>query len=139
MRIIFLDVDGVLNQLQKYFIDKKCVQRLSSLVDADVKIVLISSWRLGFEMDYSKYSSQIKNLRDVCKQFGFDIRYKTQKLGDRREEVLDFMKGKSVSNYIILDDDKSEYSSIAGLNLYLINSKTGLTDFDIIKVRKMFK
>ena len=73
MRLIFLDVDGVLNQLQKYFVDNKCVQRLSSLIDFDVKIVLISSWRLGLGIDYKKCSPQVQKLCDICKQYDFDI------------------------------------------------------------------
>lgn len=135
MRLIFLDVDGVLNQLQKYFVDNKCVQRLSSLIDFDVKIVLISSWRLGLDIDYKKCSPQVQKLRDICNQYDFDIKYKTGKTGDRRTEVLDFLSGKNVYNYIILDDDESEYSSVSDLNFYRVNNKTGLTDLDIAKIK----
>lgn len=45
--IIFLDIDGVLNQLQGgYYLDENCIKVLSNLCKrVNGKIVLTSSWR----------------------------------------------------------------------------------------------
>lgn len=137
MRIIFFDVDGVLNQLQKWHIDDNCVRLLSKLVDKETKLVLISSWRSGLERNLSDCSPQVKKLRESLQKYGTDVIYKTQKLGDRRKEVEDYLRGKHVDSYIVLDDDKSEYSSVKGINFYEVSCKYGLTNSDIEKIRKV--
>lgn len=139
MKIIFLDVDGVLNQLQKYHVDRKCVKLLSGVVTSDVRIVLTSSWRMGFDRNIDKCSEQVKKLRKIMQEYGIDVLYRTEKLGDRREEVLSWLNGKNIDSYVILDDDKSEYSSLNGLNFYLVNHKTGLVQKDIKNILKLLR
>lgn len=138
MKIIFLDVDGVLNQLQKYHVDGNCIKELSKIYSADTRIVLTSSWRLGFSRNINQCSPQIRKLITCLNKYNMSIMYCTEKLGDRRKEVLSWLQGKNIESYIILDDDKSEYSSIDRLNIYLTNSKTGLTSKDIKSIKKMF-
>lgn len=139
MRLIFFDVDGVLNQLQKWHIDDNCVKVLAQLVDSDTKLVLVSTWRLGLERDIDSCSDQVIKLRKSLQKYGMDVVYKTQKLGDRRKEIDEFLRGKSVDNYVVLDDDKSEYSSVKGLNFYEVSHKTGLVKSDIAKIRKIMR
>lgn len=62
--IVFLDIDGVLNQLQgNYFLDKKCIENLGKLCK-EIKgiVVLTSSWRLGYT-NVGRCSPQIEELR----------------------------------------------------------------------------
>jgi hypothetical protein len=55
-RIIFLDIDGVLNTAKGHYIDREMMSRLKGVVDAfEAKIVLSSMWRLR-----KKYRKEIK-------------------------------------------------------------------------------
>lgn len=139
MKLLFFDVDGVLNQLQKWHVDDNCVKVLAQLVGSDTKLVLVSTWRLGLERNIDSCSAQVIKLRKSLQKYGIDVVYKTQKLGDRRKEIDEFLRGKSVDSYVVLDDDKSEYSSIKGLNLYEVNCKTGLVASDIAKIKKVMR
>ncbi len=77
MKIIFLDIDGVLNHMywlkkmkgvegDKKFFDPDCVRRLNTITDkTGAKIVLSSSWRIG------KTKEQLKEQRDKFVAFAF--------------------------------------------------------------------
>jgi hypothetical protein len=92
---IFLDVDGVLNQLQPWYLDKSCIKNLAELCKKlDATVTLTSSWRKGY------------NIKD----------------------------------YLILDDDISEFNRFnRPAQLYLVSSKTGLTSKDVKEIIKRFK
>lgn len=128
--VVFLDIDGVLNQLQgNYRIDDRCVEILKNIcygMKAD--IVLTSSWRAGWSSQEKYYTEQIKNL--IRKLSPVKICGKTVKLGDRAIEVNMFLeKYSDIKRYVILDDDKSEFrSNVKGL--YIVNHRTGLTMAD---------
>ena len=134
MTIIFLDIDGVLNQLQPYKIDKTCVVALKQLIKSlSAKVVLSSSWRLGYSSIYDKCTPQIKMLLDYFPK-GTIIGV-TKQLSSRDEEIRDYIDKYNVDSYIILDDDKSEFKEdIDGL--YIVNHKTGLIDKDVRKILK---
>ena len=135
--VIFLDVDGVLNQLQRYHLDDRCIKRLARLCSClNAYIVLTSSWRLGFLHDFKSCSPQIQDLRKRLECYGLDISGRTKSLGDRYIEVDTYVKEHGITKYLILDDDKTEFSR-SDKNLYLVKSKTGLTDKDVeILVRR---
>lgn len=131
--IIFLDIDGVLNQLQEWHIDKACVARLGKICNkTKAKIVLISTWRFGYFHNYSMCTPQVKKLLDVFEDNHIEIQGRTKDLGDRQKEIEDYINRRGISEYIILDDDKSLYNSIK--NLYIVNEKTGLTDRDVKEI-----
>lgn len=137
--VIFSDVDGVLNQLQLYKLDSKCIDCLSILCkhyNADV--VLTSSWRFGYLRDYNKCSPQVKQLIDALKVHDIKIIGRTKDLKNRYLEVHTYIKENDIDKYIILDDDKSEFSTL-DKNLYVVNFKTGLTSKDVGKIKKLFK
>ena len=120
MTIIFLDIDGVLNQLQPYKIDKICIAALKQLIKSlSAKVVLSSSWRLGYSSIYDKCTPQIKMLLDYFPK-GTIIGV-TKQLSSRDEEIRDYIDKYNVDSYIILDDDKSEFKRpIEGLYILLI-------------------
>lgn len=133
MVTVFLDIDGVLNQLQYgYYLDKKCIDVFKEIFRGiDYQIVLTSSWRLGFSHTYKRCSPQIKRLLGYI-----DVYSRTKRLGSRSEEVLDYIKSHNTTNYIIIDDDISEFSFRLP-NTYIVSSKTGLVKSDIKKVRRL--
>ena len=79
--LIFLDVDGVLNttnsRFTKYEVKERNVEALGMLVDMldkkgyIVKVVLSSTWRLGYDKDYEQCSPQMQNL--ITKLASVDI------------------------------------------------------------------
>lgn len=136
---IFLDIDGVLNQLQPYKLDEKCIINLANLcINLDANIVLTSSWRLGFTHNFSSCSPQVQELRQLLKHYGVDISGRTKSLGSRYFEIECYIKEYNISEYIILDDDKSEFVK-SDKNLYLINYKTGLTCKDVEFLLRRYK
>ena len=77
--IIFLDVDGVLNQLQRnYFIDIDCVEVLAKLVkELNAKIVFSSTWRFGYS-NTGKCTPQVEKLKHIFEGYMKTARYRGQ-------------------------------------------------------------
>lgn len=124
--IIFLDIDGVLNQLQHWHIDMNCISVLQEIVKmTDGHIVLSSSWRLGWSRDIKQCTPQVKSLVYFLKEYGLTIEGRTAALNNRLAEIKDYCKRHDIKHFLILDDDKTEFNSIPK-NLYLVNPHTGL-------------
>ncbi len=136
---IFLDCDGVINQLQpNYYIDEKCVAVLGEIVKhMNGKIVLTSTWRYGYLHALEKCTSQIQNLLKVFEKYGITCVGRTKKLSDRQEEIDTYIKDYGINEYLILDDDKSLFKDVKCL--YLVNAKTGLVKRDIKEIEKRFR
>ncbi len=134
VKIIFLDVDGVLinraSLLQKKGFDNpdpNCVERLNKVLErTGAMIVLSSCWRIG---------RTVIECRDLMSQFGVT----KGKLIDRTPVNHDWIRGqeiaawiteyekhRDVDKFIILDDD----SDMGDLLPYLVKCKfeLGLTD-----------
>jgi hypothetical protein len=128
MKVIFLDIDGVLNCGQTrnprklpYIVDPRLLARLKRLLQLTrAKVVLSSSWRLD----------PVGML--AAKHFGVpfmdtlpDLPKKT-----RRDEVLSWLSAHPrVSRYAIIDDEDDELDDMP---LFQPSSKTGITP-EIIK------
>ena len=120
MKIIFLDIDGVLNsdmyeanrtdKLDDNRIDHSRVKLLADLVKAtDAKIVLTSTWRMDWNRisalcgDYGKY------LNECFATHGISILDKTPFISyfsERSKEILIWLAHhrESVESFVILDD-----------------------------------
>ena len=135
--VIFLDIDGVLNQLQgRYSLDKNCIKNLALICNSlNGKIVLTSSWRLGYT-NLGKCSPQIEKLKEYFDTYDINIVGRTVDLNDRTKEIEAYINKYEIKKYIILDDDKSEFKSGLLKNTYIINHKTGLTEKDAKKIVK---
>lgn len=121
MKVIFLDIDGVLNDqtrlhLMDTEIDKTRVARLAEIVKATgAMIVLSSSWRvLPDELDdMDKWVW--RQLVDALHEYGMSIHDRTPVIGmDRPLEIrtwLDQHKGQ-IEAFVSLDDDyrKEDYA-----------------------------
>lgn len=112
MKIIFLDVNGVLNS-DKYInytskknidgikadIDVKTIELLKKALDiTGAKIVLSSSW---------KNISRVKDLKEIFKQYGISIDDKTPNInGERGLEIKRYLsEHRNIEQYLILDDE----------------------------------
>lgn len=154
--LIFLDIDGVLNTSDsfntKYELHSNNLDALADLISSGKKkgfigkVVLISTWRLGYVADYDKCSPQVKNLVNKLSERGIPILGKTPIYKDKTRdvEILRYIREYSLYNgsftYITLDDDLSIYDrgKLGDINLYKVNQNTGLVKSDVAKIMKTF-
>lgn len=133
MKVIFLDVDGVLNSSQDgYSIRLRTDSHLEHLKhivkETGAKIVLSSSWRIG-------PAKALKNLHKRLEEYGLVIMDSTPDVGSlcRGDEIRQWLKdnGEHVEKFVILDDEDNmaEYTET---NLVQIDSQIGLQEEDSI-------
>lgn len=119
MKIIFLDIDGVLNSreydkrrdLTKLTnIDETRLPFVKQIVDeTGAVIVLSSTWRTHWNSDRDKCDEAGVYITDIFSKYGMDIYDKTPDLGysaDRHDEIKQYMTelGEDVENFVIVDD-----------------------------------
>jgi len=114
MKVIFLDIDGVLNVYgegrDEYGpgFHKHLVDNLKSIIDqTDAKIVISSSWRLSglIAMEETwKYRNLPGEIIDITPNltYGEGLKSNTPR-GEEIKQWLDYHP--EVTNYVILDDD----------------------------------
>jgi hypothetical protein len=158
MKIIFLDIDGVLNHEAFYKeryekrndgnaiehpyseIDPKCVDNLNTLItDTNAKIVISSTWRhsgLSYCEDVLGYHGFMGEIIDITPSS--PTRF-------RGLEILDWVKSNeeligephyNFTEYVILDDD-SDMLYWQRNNFLLIDRFVGLTMGDVFRAKKI--
>ena len=145
MKIIFLDIDGVLNTdetidriedeyektgIKKIEIDEFRVGYLKRIVEmTDAKIVLSSSLRYRFKKVGDKCIANNKNYApyflEIFSKFGLEIYDVTPKLNiecRRQDEIKAWLfLNKEVDSFVILDDETTELMDFVGTNLIILN------------------
>lgn len=136
MKVIFLDIDGVLNEdttpsrtkSRVVFIDQEKMLRLKRIVDAtDAKIVLSSTWR--YDRDDPQYNADFLELQEAFWNIGLEFYDYTpvDAIGIRRgmeiKAWLGLHRGE-VDCFIILDDELFDFEE-RGLLPYLIKTEFG--------------
>ena len=120
MKIIFLDIDGVLNSEMYEWsrgedradnrIDLSRVRLLKDIVSAtDAKIVLSSTWRLDWDKSPELCGEDGEYINQCLAQYGLSIIDKTpfnSMIDDRRREILTWLSRHrgEVESFVILDD-----------------------------------
>lgn len=135
MRIIFLDVDGVLNTAASFerrhgdVVDPACVARFNRLIDeTGARVVLSSTWRLA------------RGFRTVLRDLGVraNIVDRTPYFTDGRRrghEIAAWLAANpGVTSYVILDD---EDDMLPGQPLVRTRLADGLTDADVERAKAM--
>lgn len=152
MKVIFLDVDGVLNNFHTRtvtsdgwcFVDGFLIERLRTLVKASgAKVILSSTWRDGWNReDESQNELCFIELRDALREHDIEIFDALPlPLRTRRSiairEFFDNWKGEPIEEFVILDDwnDVGEFSN----HLVLVNPTFGLTNNDVAAALKILK
>ena len=134
MKVIFLDIDGVLNSINDKFSQTLETQSHLSLLGelvkkTNAKIVLSSSWR--------GIPSLRKLVENKMKSINTEVIGATRSLpGTRGSEIKDWMKDKDIESFVILDDDK-DMDEMTETNLVLTDSNKGLQKEDIEKALKI--
>lgn len=155
MKIIFLDVDGVLNNasyIKKCYkksinkketfysgknvpFDIKCLKNLAKIVKkTGAKIVLSSTWRI--------YKSHIYVLEARLAEYGLRIYDKTDIINMiKGAEITEWLKQhRDIENYVVIDDEEYNLSNfIDNKHLVIVNSEYGLTFGDRIRAINKLK
>lgn len=139
MKVLFLDIDGVLNcqstkeKLPTVFgdftgVDTKLLNKFKNwLKDKDVKIVLSSSWRLDERYD--------KAFTNRLKELGLSWISETPNLGHRGKDIAAWLDQNDVSHWAILDDISDVHP--VGRGLVQTSEVRGLEDKHLRKIEEL--
>lgn len=121
MNVIFLDVDGVLNDQDLIFekfktreieISRDKLLLLKEIITSndDTKVVLSSSWRIGLLKKDKKIFADTtyhREFLELLKEYGIEIYDITPSMMNRVEEIRYYLdNNKDIDNYVILDDEQ---------------------------------
>lgn len=117
MKVIFLDIDGVLKE-EDYRAEFKdeCFRRLKEIVDATgAEIILSSSWRIHYwkfvENGYETKNEEILKLHNHFEKYGLKVSGRTDYTmrsgpSSRPDEIRRWIADKEdLENFCIIDDD----------------------------------
>lgn len=152
MRVLFLDIDGVLNSTDYWQssvcyesgsladqLDPRAVENLQRIVDKTMcSIVITSTWKCLYPLDHIKFALQGNGLRSDILGATPDLQdYTISKDADiysRADEIELWLKeaemgGIYVDRYVIIDDSRIEYDEESRFGDYFvrINYQHGLT------------
>ena len=158
MKLIFLDIDGVLNNtkdvkkyriflkgkrkvlidIQPFFYFKKLLKEIEE-EKLDIRVVISSSWRLGTTAsDWKKLFQHYFGNSNII--IGRTLHLEC----DRGLEILNFLQmieGKeNIKDYIVVDDDIEDIIDYVGKRRIVKTSvKRGLTNSDVRKIVRKLK
>ncbi|MBE6544233.1 MAG: hypothetical protein E7675_07505 [Ruminococcaceae bacterium] len=114
MKVIFLDIDGVMNsksydlerKSDKGIMDPTRVELLKKIIDkTGAEIVLTSSWRRGWSRYENACFGGGKILWQEFSRAYIEVYDKTDELGDRTKEVKAWLEDNpETEEFVILDD-----------------------------------
>lgn len=152
--IVFLDVDGVLNHKncddfvssKIYGIDSYNLSVFIYILNfiGKYRIVLTSTWGLGWDKEYNNCDLYAKYLIQKLSKYGIFIYDKISYKGDNRGKGINtFLKShEGYKNYIIIDDDIfDDYYSYDDMINHLLKTDFdyGLTKEHISKVQEILR
>lgn len=128
MKIIFLDIDGVLNSRaydrqrnwnEQTDIDETRLPFVKKIVDATgAKIVLSSTWREYWDKEPEKRQCDGIYIDNTFAKYGLEIYDKTPELGryaERRDEVNAWLDGAqgTIESFVIIDDYRFGWAELS--------------------------
>jgi hypothetical protein len=133
MRIIFTDIDGVLNPHWRTKWSKKSITLYNELCkEYDLKPVITSTWRIAHTKE---------QLQDIFKFQGIevDIYDYTPILGGARGlEIKEWLDNNDCDNFIIIDDKTSDIEPYIN-NVVKCRSWIGLSTDEIKEIKEILK
>lgn len=152
-KVIFLDIDGVLNYTLWYYDDRNpgnlygqegdldplCIERVNNLCkEFNAKIVISSDWRIDSGCFNRLQKAGLDFIIDKTPITIFGT-YGTTYHFTRGEEIQMWLEWHpSVKNYVILDD-RTDFTEEQQQHFIHINSYRGLTDNDIELAKNILK
>lgn len=134
IRILFTDIDGVLNTLWQTKWSKKSINLYNKLCkEYDLKPVITSTWRIAHTKE---------QLQDIFKTKGIeiDIYDYTPILGLARGlEIKEWLNNNKFDDFIIIDDKTSDVVPYINKNVIKCRSWIGLSDDEYEEIKKILK
>lgn len=136
--LIFLDIDGVLNNIKVLF-NEESINVIKELIKKyNARVVIISSWQMNGR------ESIRKKIRTVLEKQGiygidfidpnFEGYLRDIKIPNRLLGIVDYLKCNPDSNYVIFDDDYHNDYRMLCLNHYRTMPLKGLLSKDLEKI-----
>ena len=130
MKVIFLDIDGVLNTNSDREISNDKLKLLSELVSkTGADVVLSSSWRYGWNQpEKNQPGTRIYNLKQLLKDNDIVIKDTIGLDLTKSIQIKNYLSTNVINNYVVLDDEP-----IDSTNLVQTDGDVGLTQSDCQK------
>lgn len=136
MKIVFLDIDGVLNNCQAIGVFHEtsiitfCVEILNFITqETGAKIVIISSWKDDFDFENSVKPFLYRRGVDAGSIIGCTEKDMMKELG-----IMKYLAANEVENFVIIDDSLELEDNDLKAYYVKTNTYTGLIADDIEKV-----
>jgi hypothetical protein len=156
MKIIFLDIDGVLNsevflrENPNEAIDRNNVSILKKIIDKTGAVIVMSSaWRLWFDDNMMPKEGYSQYLYDTLCDFSIKLFGKTPDLSTeeiranktfshvKAKEIIAWLKeNQGIDNYVVIDDLDLRNDEI-NTHLVRINGHIGITEEDAMSIIDM--
>ncbi|SEQ38946.1 hypothetical protein SAMN02910369_01674 [Lachnospiraceae bacterium NE2001] len=149
MKFIFLDIDGVLNNVNtkekapsgNTGIEDSLIKKLADIIACtNARIILTSDWKIGWNIDDSLCSEDARYLNTKLKKYNLEIYGKTYDTlvydpyyEDRGKGIHKYLNDvRDVESYVVLDDNTfTDFDEEIKKHLVLIDYKQGLSDEDV--------
>lgn len=136
--VIFLDIDGVLNDNKSNF-SSESIEILKYLIRIyDAKVVMITSWQMnGTENKRKLIKNELEKIGIYNVDFidpNFEGSLCDIKLPSRILGIVDYLKNNKISSYVILDDEYHNDYKLICLNHYRTIPYKGLIYKDLHKI-----
>ena len=133
MRVIFTDIDGVLNPHWKTTWCKKSINIYNKICDEfDLKPVITSTWRINHSKE------ELQNIFDKQGIY-VDIYDYTPIIdqGDRGEEIIKWLGNNQVEDYVVIDDIIHNLTPYINKNVIKVRNWIGLTTEEYLEIKKI--
>ena len=130
MKVIFLDIDGVLNTNSDREISNDKLKLLSELVSkTGADVVLSSSWRYGWNQpEKNQPGTRFYNLKQLLKDNDIVIKDTIGLDLTKSIQIKNYLSTNVINNYVVLDDEPIDTT-----NLVQTDGDVGLTQSDCQK------
>jgi hypothetical protein len=140
MKVVYLDLDGVLNDHKPNpngynSLKRECVEEFNRILEEvpDLRIVISSAWRYMHPeaMTLKGFEYLLLTHGIDCKDRGLGFTKKDEEIPTRGGQIVDYIKQlPTMTNYVILDDMAFDFAEMGLKNFIQTNSDMGLTWYD---------
>lgn len=132
-RIIFTDIDGVLNVNYKKKWKKSCIELYNKITDElDLYPVITSTWRIPHNIDKLNEIFRNKGIKRKILDSTILLQPSVRGL-----EILEFIERNNIKEYCVIDDKINDIKGYVN-NIVHINNDYGILEKDLKNIREMF-